>query len=60
MQTEEGREYAESHGMKFLETSAKESLNIDKAFYTIGAEIKSKLVKHEDSKENDNKGNQNK
>jgi hypothetical protein len=37
--------------MKFLETSAKEALNIDKAFYTIGAEIKSKLVKHEDGKD---------
>jgi hypothetical protein len=37
--------------MKFLETSAKEGLNIDKAFYTIGAEIKSKLVKHDEGKD---------
>jgi len=31
--------------MKFLETSAKESINIEKAFFTIGAEIKNRLIK---------------
>ncbi len=31
--------------MKFLEASAKESINIEKSFFTIGAEIKNKLIK---------------
>ena len=33
--TEEGKEFAESLGIKFLETSAKETTNVDKAFFTL-------------------------
>jgi len=39
---EEGKEFANSLGIKFIETSAKSSSNVDKAFFTLANEIKSK------------------
>lgn len=38
---EEGNEYAVSQGIKFLETSAKTSQNVEDAFTTLATEIKS-------------------
>ena len=40
--TEEGREFAEQFGMPFLETSAKQTLNVEEAFLTMTKEIKTK------------------
>ena len=35
MSYEEGKQFAESLGMQFLETSAKDKINIDEAFMTL-------------------------
>ena len=43
VKTEEGKELADSLGIKFLETSAKDSVNVDKAFITLSNEIRSKV-----------------
>lgn len=40
---EEGKEYADSLEIKFIETSAKKANNVDKAFYTMGGEIKNRI-----------------
>lgn len=39
VKTEEGRELAEKLGIKFIETSAKEAINVDKTFTTLIEEI---------------------
>jgi GTPase SAR1 family protein len=39
---EEGQELANSYQMPFLETSARNSLNVDEAFVTMTKEIKDK------------------
>jgi Ras-related protein Rab-1A len=41
--TEAGREYAKIMGIDFVETSAKDANNIDQAFYTLSAKIKSRM-----------------
>lgn len=43
MKTEEGKSLADSLGIKFLETSAKDAVNVEKAFTTLSNEIKSKV-----------------
>ncbi len=43
MKTEEGKTLADSLGIKFLETSAKDAVNVEKAFTTLSNEIKSKV-----------------
>lgn len=40
--TEEGQELAAAYQMPFLETSARNSLNVDEAFVTMTKEIKDK------------------
>eukprot|EP01017_Pseudomicrothorax_dubius_P041633 TRINITY_DN6678_c0_g1_i2.p1 TRINITY_DN6678_c0_g1~~TRINITY_DN6678_c0_g1_i2.p1 ORF type:complete len:205 (+),score=46.67 TRINITY_DN6678_c0_g1_i2:143-757(+) len=40
---DEGKEYADSIGIKFLETSAKAATNIDKVFQTVANEIKARI-----------------
>ncbi|XP_021349332.1 ras-related protein ORAB-1-like [Mizuhopecten yessoensis] len=40
---EMGKEYAERHGISFMETSAKTSTNVENLFTTMAEEIKSKL-----------------
>jgi Ras-related protein Rab-1A len=51
---EQGKEFADTYGMKFIETSAKTSSNVSEAFVTMTKEIisqmqdKDKLVKNEE------------
>jgi GTPase SAR1 family protein len=45
---EEGKELADNLGVKFIETSAKSANNVDKAFFTLANEIKSRVPKNED------------
>jgi GTPase SAR1 family protein len=42
--TDEGKELAEHFGIKFMETSAKQSSNVEEAFITMTKEIKSRVV----------------
>ncbi|KAK8557742.1 hypothetical protein V6N13_008128 [Hibiscus sabdariffa] len=43
--TEDGQSYAEKEGLSFIETSALEATNVDKAFQTILSEIYRKISK---------------
>lgn len=43
VKTEEGKTLADSLGIKFLETSAKDAVNVEKAFTTLSTEIKAKV-----------------
>lgn len=50
MSTERGQALADELGIPFLEVSAKSNINIDKAFYSLAADIKKRLIdnqKHE-------------
>ena len=38
--TEQGQQLADELGIPFLEVSAKNNINVDKAFYTLAADIK--------------------
>jgi len=40
---EQGQDFAKSMGIEFLETSAKNSTNVEKAFMTMAAQIKSRV-----------------
>jgi Ras-related protein Rab-8A len=40
----EGKQLADSHGIPFFETSAKENINIDACFNTIATDIKDKML----------------
>lgn len=42
--TEKGQALADELGIPFLEVSAKSNINIDKAFYSLAADIKKRLV----------------
>lgn len=42
---EEGQRFAESNGMKFIETSARNAVNIEEAFQTMAQEIKNYYIK---------------
>ena len=44
---EEGKAYADQLGIKFIETSAKESKNVDSAFITMSNEIKTRVQKND-------------
>jgi len=51
-----GQALADEFAMKFMETSAKSSINVEEAFMTMAKEIKKRLI---DSNENPNNGNNN-
>lgn len=42
--TERGQELADELGIPFLEVSAKSNINIDKAFYSLAADIKKRII----------------
>lgn len=42
--TEQGQGLADELGIPFLEVSAKSNINIDKAFYSLAADIKKRLI----------------
>lgn len=42
---ERGEQLAVEYGIKFLETSAKSSINVEEAFFTLARDIKSKMEK---------------
>lgn len=42
--TEQGQQLANELGIPFLEVSAKSGINIDKAFYSLAADIKSRII----------------
>ena len=35
----QGKEFADSYGLKYIETSAKKNLNVNEAFETLGREL---------------------
>jgi GTPase SAR1 family protein len=50
--TEQGQALADELGIPFLEVSAKSNINVDKAFYSLAADIKKRIIdtqKHEPS-----------
>lgn len=44
MSTEEGQALADELGISFLEVSAKANINVDKAFYSLAADIKRRII----------------
>ena len=42
---EKGEELAIEYGIKFMETSAKASINVEEAFFTLARDIKAKMEK---------------
>lgn len=50
MTFEEGKEFADSLGIKFIEASAKGNTNVEKAFMTLAGDIKAKVGKDDDKK----------
>lgn len=57
--TEEGRKLADSYGIQFFETSAKDDQNIGGAFQTIAKEIKDKILVETPPMNKDNTPNMN-
>lgn len=57
MSYDQGKEFADNHGMKFLETSAKTAFNVGESFISMSRDIiqvfQSKdIIKNEEEKEN--------
>lgn len=44
VEVERGQQLAKSYGIPFMETSAKNNINVEEAFFTIAREIKSRLI----------------
>ncbi|CAN6353428.1 unnamed protein product [Urochloa humidicola] len=42
--TEQAKDFADSLGIPFIETSAKESINVEEAFLTMSSEIKKRMA----------------
>ena len=45
MSRERGEELAIEYGIKFMETSAKASINVEESFFTLARDIKAKMEK---------------
>lgn len=45
MTKERGEKLAVEYGIKFVETSAKASINVEEAFFTLASDIKAKMEK---------------
>lgn len=54
--TEEGRDFAQQHGLVFLETSAKTASNVEKAFMDTAGKIHEKITSGEIDVSNENAG----
>lgn len=52
---DEGKQYADSLGIKFLETSAQSASKVDESFFTLAEEIKQRVSKTDDATNNTNK-----
>lgn len=46
---ERGKKLAESYGIAFMETSAKNATNVEEAFFHIAREIKTRLIDSQDN-----------
>lgn len=47
--TARGQKLADDYGMKFLETSAKNNINVEEAFFTIARDIKNTIIDAQES-----------
>jgi Ras-related protein Rab-1A len=54
--TEQGKEFADSLGIEFLETSAKTSTNVEQAFLTMASQIKARMKTQPTAAQGGNKG----
>jgi len=54
--TEQGKEFADSLGIEFLETSAKTSDNVEQAFLTMASQIKARMKTQPNTSASTNKG----
>ena len=52
----EGKDLADHFNVKFMETSAKEAVNVEKAFFEIARDIKSKIAVNPQGKKNNIEG----
>ena len=51
----QGKEFADTYGLKFIETSAKKNLNVSEAFETLGRELMNASSDKKIVKQNNNK-----
>ena len=51
----QGKEFADTYGLKFIETSAKKNLNVNEAFETLGRELMSAIADKKVTKQKDTK-----
>jgi Ras-related protein Rab-8A len=58
--TAKGKALADQYGIKFLETSAKNSINVDEAFITLARDIKKRLIDTVEPNTTENNGNDSK
>lgn len=49
VETERGQALADEYNIKFMETSAKNSINVDKAFISLAKDIKNRLIDNPDA-----------